>query len=102
MPEATVTPPTYYKVTAALMLLLVLTVAVSFVPLGPFGVVAALLIAVTKATVIALFFMHVRYSSNLTKMLAGTGAFMLLILFVLTFSDYVTRNGIGTQEALVP
>lgn len=91
---ATVAKKTYYKVATALMLLLGLTIGAYFIPLGPFGVVVALAIAFTKATLIILFFMHVRYSSRLTRMLAGAGFFWLLILFALTFSDYISRNGI--------
>lgn len=90
---ATVPKKTYYKVTAALFVLLGATVGVSFVPLGAFSVVAALLIAGAKAVLIMLFFMHVRYSSRLTMLVAGTGFFWLVILFFFTFSDYVTRTG---------
>jgi cytochrome c oxidase subunit 4 len=93
MAEATVGRNTYYKVTAALMVLLGLTVAVYFVPLGTFGVVAALTIAFSKAVLIILYFMHVRYSSRLTMVMAGAGFFWLVILFALTFSDYLTRTG---------
>jgi cytochrome c oxidase subunit 4 len=92
---ATVTKKTYYKITAALFVLLVATVGVSFLPLGPFGIVAALLIAGAKAGLIVLFFMHVRYSSRLTMLVAGAGFFWLVILFFFTFSDYVTRTGTG-------
>ena len=92
MAEATVSKATYYKVTAALMGLLVLTVAVSYLPLGSFSVVAALAVAFSKAALIVLFFMHVRYSSSLTKLVAAAGLFWLLILFLFTFSDYVTRG----------
>lgn len=71
--------------------LLVLTIVLSFVPMGAFGIVVAMTIAVAKALVIALFFMHVAYSSNLTKLFAGAGVLWLLILFALTFGDYLTR-----------
>jgi cytochrome c oxidase subunit 4 len=93
MADATVARTTYYKVTAALMVLLGLTVGIYFVPMGAFGVAAALTIAFSKATGILLFFMHVRYSSRLTMVLAGAGFFWLLILFALTFSDYISRSG---------
>lgn len=89
---STVPKKTYYKVAGALMVLLVLTVAVSYLPLGPFSVAVALSIAFAKAALIVLFFMHVRYSSNLTKLFAAAGFFWLLILFLLTFSDYITRT----------
>ena len=89
---ATVEKKTYYRVAAALMGLLVLTVAVSFLPLGDVGVVVALGIAFAKMGLILLFFMHVRYGSPLTKVFAAVGFFWLLLLFVLTFSDYLTRG----------
>lgn len=94
MAEATVSKSTYYKVTAVLMVLLGLTVGVYFVPLGAFSAVVALTIAWSKAVLIMLFFMHVRYSSHLTMVFAAAGFFFLLIMFALTFSDYLSRNGI--------
>lgn len=91
---ATVAKKTYYKVFAALFVLLVATVGVSFVPLpSPFHVLAALLIAGAKAALIVLFFMHVRYASRMTRLIAGAGFFWLVILFFFTFSDYATRAG---------
>lgn len=96
MAEATVSKKTYYRITAALMALLVLTVAVSYLPFGgTFHVVAALTIAFAKALLIALFFMHVRYSSRLTMIVAAGGLLWLVILFLLTFSDYLTRPWLG-------
>lgn len=83
---------TYYRVAAALTGLLVLTVAASFVPLGRFGIVVALTIAFAKAMVIALYFMHVKYSSRLTILFAAASLYWLLILFGLTFGDYVMRT----------
>jgi cytochrome c oxidase subunit 4 len=91
----TVSKRTYYTVTAALFLLLGAAVGVSFLPLGAFSVVAALMIAGAKAALIVLFFMHVRYSSQLTMLVAAAGFFWLVILFFFTFSDYVTRTGVG-------
>jgi len=92
---STVSKRTYYTVTAALFLLLGATVGVSFLPLGAFSVAAALMIAGAKAALIVLFFMHVRYSSQLTMLVAAAGFFWLVILFFFTFSDYVTRTGVG-------
>ena len=92
---ATVAKKTYYKVTAALFVLLAATVGVSLLPLGAFSIVAALTIAFAKAALIVLFFMHVRYSSRLTMLFAAAGFFWLVILFFFTFSDYVTRAGVG-------
>ena len=96
MAEATVAKKTYYKVAAALMVLLVLTVAAGGLPFsGPWHVGVALAIAFAKAALIVLFFMHVKYSSRLTMVFAGAGLLWLVILFLLTFSDYVSRAWVG-------
>ena len=92
MPEPTVSTRTYLMVTGALMVLLGLTVGAHYLPLGDAGVAAALSIAVVKAALILLFFMHVRYGSRLVALFAVAGFFWLLILFVLTFGDYATRG----------
>ena len=54
--------------------------------------VIAMTIAVTKATFVILYFMHLRYSSRLTWLVFGSALFWLAILFALTFSDYWTRS----------
>jgi cytochrome c oxidase subunit 4 len=68
-----------------------LTVQIAFFDLGPFNTVAALAIACFKATVVVLFFMHVKYSTRLTWAVVIGSVFWLGILLVLTFSDYLTR-----------
>ena len=83
---------TYFAVFGALMVLTALTVAVAFVDLGAFSDVVAMAIAVLKATLVVLFFMHVRHSQLMTKLAAASGFLWLLILFGLTLSDYVTRS----------
>ena len=87
-----VPPRVYYTVFAILMLGTALTVAVSFVDLGAFNAVAALAIAVFKATLVVLFFMHVKYSTRLTWLVVTGSVFWLAILLSLTFSDYLTRS----------
>jgi cytochrome c oxidase subunit 4 len=82
---------TYLVVYIALLLLLVITVAVSYVDLGAFGIVAAFVIAAVKALVIVIYFMHLRHSGRLTWIFAGAGLVWLAILFGLTLNDYVTR-----------
>src|SRR5688572_9217104 len=81
----------YYTIFGILMLSTYLTVQIAFLDLGPFNTVAALLIAVVKATIVVLFFMHVRYSTRLTWVVVLAGVFWLGILLVLTGSDYLTR-----------
>lgn len=59
---------------------------------GPLNVVIALTIAVIKATLVVLYFMHVRYSSRLIWVIFASALFWMGILFALTFSDYWTRH----------
>ena len=87
----------YVGIFAALILLTGLTVAVSFFDLGGgrlhiVNALAAIAIAVAKALLVVLYFMHVRYSERLTWIFVGAGVFWLLILFILTLADYVGRG----------
>ena len=82
---------TYYAIFAILMLCTLATVLIAFVDLGPFNTVAALTIAVFKAVLVILFFMHVKYSTRLTWAVVVGSVFWLGILLVLTMSDYLTR-----------
>ncbi len=59
---------------------------------GQLNVIIALTIAVIKATLVVLYFMHVRYSSRLIWVVFTSALFWLAILFALTFSDYWTRG----------
>jgi cytochrome c oxidase subunit IV len=60
--------------------------------LGIWNPVVALVIACTKATLVILFFMHVRYSDRLTMVTVAAGFFWLLILITLSLSDYLSRT----------
>jgi cytochrome c oxidase subunit 4 len=77
---------------AALVALTLITIEVALVDLGKLNTVVALTIAVTKALLVILFFMHVRYSSRLTKIVVGSGFFWLVIMITLTMSDYIGRT----------
>ena len=91
MSERIIQPPTYYVVFVALIALTLLTVGVSFIPMGEWHVVVGLIIATTKALLVMLIFMHVLYSSRLTWVMAGAGLFWLGILLALTLTDYLSR-----------
>lgn len=91
MSEHVVPRRAYVAVAAALLVLLALTYAVSHLDLGPFNIVAALVIAFLKMMLVVLFFMEVRWSSRLTWIVAGAGLFWLVILIGLTLGDYLTR-----------
>ena len=84
----------YFTVFGILMVLTGLTVSASFMDLGPFNTMVALVIAVIKMLLVVLYFMHVRYSSRLTWAVLGAGFFWLALLLLMTLSDYVTR-GVG-------
>ena len=76
----------------ALLALLGLTIAAAYVNLGPFNTVAAMSIALAKAVLILLFFMHLRDSKPIIWVFAGAGFFWLGIMFALALSDYLTRG----------
>jgi cytochrome c oxidase subunit IV len=82
---------TYYKVAICLGVLMLLTVVASKFDLEGWNVPVALAIAITKATLIMLFFMHVRYGTPLVKMFAASGFVWLAIMFVFMASDFLTR-----------
>jgi cytochrome c oxidase subunit 4 len=82
----------YYGVFLALMVGTALTVLVAFYDLGALNNVLMLGIAMTKALLVILFFMHVRWSTRLTWVVVASGFFWLLILFGLTMQDYLTRG----------
>ena len=82
----------YLTIFGALMVMTAITIAVAFINLGPFNFPVAIAIAVTKATLVVLFFMHVKDSSRLTKLIVGSGFFFLIVLFTLTLTDYLSRG----------
>ena len=99
----------YVGIFLALMVLTGVTVGVAFIHLGRLNFPVALAIAIAKATLVILFFMHVKYSSRLTKMVVGMSFFFLSILFALTLTDYLSRGwftsprgsgGAGTQVGI--
>src|SRR5271157_5886606 len=86
---------TYALVLLALLALTAVTTLVAFVDLGGFSVVAALAIAVCKMLLVALFFMHVRHSTKLTKLVLAGAMVWLGILILLTLTDFATRGLAG-------
>jgi cytochrome c oxidase subunit 4 len=92
MSQPIVPQRTYVLVFFGLIGLTILTTAVAFVDLGPFNTVAALAIAFCKMLLVVLFFMGLRYSSNLMRVVLLAGFFWLALLMGLTMSDYHTRS----------
>jgi len=83
---------TYLVIFVVLLSLTAATAIVSFANLGIFNPVVALGIATTKALLVALFFMHVKDTSErMTKVVILSGLFFLVLLLTLTLADYATR-----------
>ena len=97
-----VSPVTYIIVGVALLILTLSTVWASYLELGTWSPakglfivwnpIVAIFIACVKATLVVLFFMHVKYSSKLTKLTIGAGLFTFLTLVAMTLSDYISRG----------
>ncbi|MGI8835290.1 MAG: cytochrome C oxidase subunit IV family protein [Pyrinomonadaceae bacterium] len=93
MSEHIVSLKVYVSIFLALLVGTALTVYAGLVDFpGQLNVIIALTIAVVKATLVVLYFMHVRYSSRLIWVVFTSALFWLAILFALTFSDYWTRS----------
>ncbi len=87
-----VSPIQYVMVFGTLLFFTLVTVLVAFVDLKWANPVIALGIAVFKAVIVILFFMHAKYQSRLIKMTIGSGFFVFLVLIVMTMSDYMSRS----------
>lgn len=90
---------TYLAVFTALLVFTAITVAAAFVDMGPLNIAVMLGIAVLKASLVVMFFMHVRYSTRLIPLVVFGGVFFLLVLFGFTMSDYLTRGMLGAGSA---
>ncbi len=104
MSEHIVPVKTYVIVFLALLVLTGVTVQIASYDLGepellglriPLNVIGALAIAFTKATLVVLFFMHVKYATRLTWLAVASGLVFMAILIAITFSDYLTRGWLG-------
>ena len=82
----------YFLIFGALMIGTLITVVVAFFDLGVLNNVVMLVVACTKALLVVLYFMHVRWSTRLTWVVAASGFVWLLILFGFTLGDYLTRT----------
>jgi cytochrome c oxidase subunit 4 len=92
MSEHVVSPKLYVIIWAVLIILTLATAGVATLDLGPFNSVVALLIATGKASIVVLFFMHVKYTSEkMTKAVLISAIFWLLLLLLLSMADYGTR-----------
>ena len=84
-------PKTYIIIFGTLLTFTAITVGAAFINLGILNPIVALAISSIKAVIVILFFMHVKYQSNLIKMTVGAGFFTFLALVTMTLSDYMSR-----------
>ncbi len=90
--------PVYFVIYFALLILMALTIGASYISFGATGnVIVALIIATIKATLVVLYFMGVKYQTNLTRLWAALGFIWFLLLFG-TLGDYVTRQWIHLPQ----
>jgi cytochrome c oxidase subunit 4 len=92
MSEYVVPVKVYVTVFMILLIMTAATTAISGIDLGPWNTVVALGIAVFKASLVVLFFMHVKYGPRLTHTVIAGGLFWLCILLALTLGDFMTRG----------
>jgi cytochrome c oxidase subunit 4 len=86
-----VSPMVYLTIFFALLVGTAITIGASYVDMGPWNPVVAIAIACAKATLVVLYFMHIKYSSKLMKLTVGAGVFTFLILVGMSLSDYISR-----------
>lgn len=91
MADAAAARRTYFLVFGALIVLTLITTGVAFVDLGPFNTPLALTIAISKALLVMIFFMHLNHSGTAIRIFAAAAFLWLLHLFVFTLADYLTR-----------
>jgi cytochrome c oxidase subunit 4 len=89
--SATAQRNTYFLVFGGLLVLTLVTTGVAFINLGPLSTPIALAIAMTKAALVMIYFMHLRHSTFLARVFAGAGFIWLLHFIIFTLSDYLTR-----------
>ena len=88
-------PKMYVGIFLALMLGTALTVGAAYIDLGFMNTAVALAIAVTKATLVVLYFMHVRWASRLTWVIVIGAVFWLILMFAIGMTDYLSRGWMG-------
>lgn len=89
---------TYFLVTTGLLILTAITVGISYVHFGVFNLLVAMAVAVAKASLVALYFMHLKYDSKVYLMIFLVALLTLGVLIVLTMADTMTRGDVDIDE----
>jgi cytochrome c oxidase subunit 4 len=98
MPDHVVPKKIYFAIFASLLALTGLTTGMAYVNLGPWNTIVALIIACCKATLVALFFMHLRWSPRVMRVVLLSALLWLAILISLTTTDFFSRDWIPIPE----
>jgi len=88
----------YFFVFASLLVLTLLTWQIAYVDLGQWNIVVALAIAVGKASLVAMFFMHLRWSGSMMRIVVCAAVFWLAIMITLTLGDVLTRGRVVPSQ----
>jgi cytochrome c oxidase subunit IV len=89
----------YLTVAATLLVLTAITVKISLIDLGGWNLVVALAVATLKATLVALFFMHLLYDKKIYMIVFGVGIVFLAVFIALTMFDTLERGAVNPIEA---
>ncbi len=89
----------YLSVGAALIVLTAITVAVSQFNFGPYNLLVAMLVAAAKATLVALFFMHLKYDNKFYMTIFVASVVFLAVFIILTMFDTLRRADVYEIEA---
>ncbi len=85
----------YFVIFGSLLVLTLLTWRIAYIDLGAWNTVVALAIAVLKASLVALFFMHLRWSGSMMRIVVCAAIFWLSIMITLTLGDVLTRQKVS-------
>lgn len=88
----------YYVVFGSLLILTLLTWQIAYIDLGAWNMVVALVIAIFKAGLVATFFMHLRWSASMMRLVLFAAIFWLAILITLTIGDVLTRHTVSQPQ----
>lgn len=88
----------YVLIWAVLLVLTATTTALAYVDLGPLNIYVALTIAIVKAVLVILFFMHVKGGLRVTQVFVAATFLWLAIMLSLTLNDYISRGWLGRDR----
>lgn len=88
----------YYVVFLALLCLTGLTTGVAYIDLGVWNTAVALTIAICKASLVAIFFMHLRWTGSMMRVVLVAAVFWLAIMLSLTLTDALSRDWLGHEH----